>query len=590
MNMIKTVKNNVNHADSPLKPKVGFFDFASCEGCQLQIANLEEEILDVVDRLEIVSFREVMKEHSDEYDIAFIEGSINRPIDEERLKEIRSRAGILIALGDCACTGSVNKLRNDWSIENVKAEVYKEADIAMENNDFFDIFPTKRLDEVVDVDFYIRGCPVRKEQVLYYIKRLSTMPPHRNLDLRFDVVPRDMEKDMRSIIKYDPQKCILCRHCEIICNDILNVHAIGVTNKGNESIVSTPFDIGLGNNKCISCGQCLVNCPVGAFTTSSSVDTVLELIDNPDNFVVFVIDPIAVASAMEVLPTESTELRPVMGSLIAALRETNVKKVIDYTHFGYLSLAAQGEHVKLHKEMTFTSWCPSAHNYIGKFLPEFKRYIHKETSPENLMLKALRKWYGDENLKIILISPCIVHKDNPDFDAVLTARELPSLLKSREIDLDFYEPEKGEFDCELGLSSVYVKGASSDYTYSLPIIEIAYMGKFNNLDAGLAVNTIEDYAHELAFDSEEGFFNALVIEDIAKASKYLKKDIRKYNVVEFYPCFHGCLTGGGQIPTTSMEQINRRRYLLKNYKGECKAKDLFVSQIISAYDKIKEVE
>lgn len=572
------------------KPRVGFFDFASCEGCQLQIANLEEEILDVVDRLEIVSFREVMKEHSDDYDIAFIEGSIHRPIDEERLKYIRSRADILIALGDCACTGSVNKLRNDWSVENVKAEVYSGGEVAMENNDFFDIFPTKRLDEVVDVDFYIRGCPVRKEQVLYYIKRLSTMPPHKNLDLRFGVVPRDMEKDMRSIIQYDPQKCILCRHCEIICNDILSVHAIGITNKGNESIVSTPFDIGLDNNKCISCGQCLVSCPVGAFTSPSSVEEVLELLDNPNNFVVFVIDPIAVASAMEILPTENINLRPVMGSLIAALRDMNVNKVIDFTHFGYLSLAAQGEHVKIHKDMTFTSWCPSAHIYIEKFLPEFKRYIHKETSPEYLMLRALRKWYCNENLKIVLISPCIVHKGNPDFDAVLTARELPSLLKSRGIDLDFYDPEKGIFDCELGLSSVYVKGASSDYTYSLPIIETAYMGKFNNLDARLAVTTLGDYAHELAFDSEEGFFNALVIEDIAKASIYLKKDIRKYNVVELYPCFHGCLTGGGQVPTISMEQIDRRRDLLKNYKGECKAKDLFISQIISAYNTIKEVD
>lgn len=588
MNMITSEENNISCADASPKPRVGFFDFASCEGCQLQIANLEEEILEVIELVELVSFREVMKEHSDNYDIAFVEGSIHRPIDEERLKDIRSKADILIALGDCACTGCVNKLRNTWAVEDVKTEVYGDADI--DNNPFFDVFPTKALNEIVDVDFYIRGCPVRKEQVLYYIKRLSTMPPHKNLDLRFGIVPRDMEKDLRSIIQYDPQKCILCRHCEIICNDILNVHAIGLTNKGNESIVSTPFDIGLDDNKCISCGQCLVNCPVGAFSSPTSVEMVLELLDDPENYVVFVIDPIAVASAMEVLPTENTELGPVMGSLISGLRDMGVKKVMDFTHFGYLSLAAQAEHVKTHKEMTFTSWCPSAHTYIEKFLPEFKRYIHKETSPENLMLGALRKWYGDENLKIVLISPCIVHKGNPNIDAVLSARELPRLLKSRDIDLDFYDAEKGAFDCELGLASIYVKGASSDYTYSLPIIETAYMGKFNNLDARLAVTTIGDYAHELAYDSDEGFFNALVIEDIAKASKYLQKDIKKYNVVELYPCFHGCLTGGGQVPTTSMEQIDRRRSLLKNYKGQCKAKDVFVSQIISAYDTIKGVD
>ena len=70
------------------KPRVAFFDIASCEGCQLQIVNLEEAVVDVVGLVDIVSFREAMKEHSDDYDIAIIEGSIARPIDVERIKKI----------------------------------------------------------------------------------------------------------------------------------------------------------------------------------------------------------------------------------------------------------------------------------------------------------------------------------------------------------------------------------------------------------------------------------------------------------------------------------------------------------------------
>ncbi len=275
MTMVVSDIESVKNAQSMSKYKVGIFDFASCEGCELQIANLEEDILELLDTVEVVSFREVMKEHSDDYDIAFIEGSINRPVDEKRLKEIRANAKILIALGDCATTGCVNKLRNQWpDAENLK-EVYADADIA--NNEYFDVFPTKKLNEVVDVDFYIRGCPVRKEQVLYYIRRLTTMAPRKNLDLRFGVTARELESDTRSIIQYDPQKCILCRHCDVVCNDILDIHAIGLTNKGNESIISTPFNKGLDDNKCISCGQCLVNCPVGAFS-----DSMLE--QPPDQF------------------------------------------------------------------------------------------------------------------------------------------------------------------------------------------------------------------------------------------------------------------------------------------------------------------
>ena len=78
-----------------MKPKVAFFDFSSCEGCQLQIANLEERIIDLVEVVDVVSFREVMKEHSDDYEIAIVEGSIQRPMDELRLKDIRSKAKIL---------------------------------------------------------------------------------------------------------------------------------------------------------------------------------------------------------------------------------------------------------------------------------------------------------------------------------------------------------------------------------------------------------------------------------------------------------------------------------------------------------------
>ena len=144
------------------KPRVAFFDFASCEGCQLQIADLEEEILDLISIVDVVSFREVMKEHSDEYDIAIIEGSIMRPVDEERIKDIRSKATTVVALGACATIGGVNKIRNQWSPAEVTKEVYGKA--SFKGNDYFDVFPTKAVDEVVKVDYYIHGCPINREE------------------------------------------------------------------------------------------------------------------------------------------------------------------------------------------------------------------------------------------------------------------------------------------------------------------------------------------------------------------------------------------------------------------------------------------
>ena len=109
-----------------MKPKVAFFDFAGCEGDQLQVANLEEDILALLGQVEVVSFREVMKEHSDNYDIAFVEGSCTRLQDEDRLRQIRKNAKIVVAIGSCAAIGGINSLRNYKDLDDVKKTVYGE--------------------------------------------------------------------------------------------------------------------------------------------------------------------------------------------------------------------------------------------------------------------------------------------------------------------------------------------------------------------------------------------------------------------------------------------------------------------------------
>src|SRR4030042_639379 len=89
-----------------MKPKVAFFDFTSCEGCQLDALNLTgEEAVALLDAVDIVNFREVKTERADNYDIAFIEGSITRESEIPRLQKIRAQAKVLIALGACASIG-----------------------------------------------------------------------------------------------------------------------------------------------------------------------------------------------------------------------------------------------------------------------------------------------------------------------------------------------------------------------------------------------------------------------------------------------------------------------------------------------------
>lgn len=149
-----------------MKPRVAFFDFTGCEGDQLQVANLEEEILDLLGQVDVVSFREVMKEHSDQYDIAFVEGSITRKSDEARLKEIRRNAGTLVAIGACATIGGINAMKNLHDLEEVKQYVYGDG------ADYFKTYPTRPVDAVVKVDAYVHGCPIDREEFMQVVKAL----------------------------------------------------------------------------------------------------------------------------------------------------------------------------------------------------------------------------------------------------------------------------------------------------------------------------------------------------------------------------------------------------------------------------------
>jgi coenzyme F420-reducing hydrogenase gamma subunit len=151
------------------KPRVAIFDFACCEGCQLQIVDLEEELLDLLSVVEPVEWREAMSEKSEDFDIGIVEGSITRVEDEERLKEIREKSKILVAIGACATTGGVNKLKNNFALDDVKQCVYKnDASMPHLNTNW-----TKAAREVVPVDYEVQGCPMNPDEFTYVVRCLA---------------------------------------------------------------------------------------------------------------------------------------------------------------------------------------------------------------------------------------------------------------------------------------------------------------------------------------------------------------------------------------------------------------------------------
>ena len=150
-----------------MKPKVAFFDFTCCEGCQLDTLNIEgQDLVDLVSAIDIVEFREVATGRADRYDIAFVEGSITRESEIPRLKDIRERSGVVIALGACAAIGGINCLKNHLPMDEALEIVYGD------DAKYYDTIPARPIHAVIPVDFTVPGCPINTAEYLRIVKEL----------------------------------------------------------------------------------------------------------------------------------------------------------------------------------------------------------------------------------------------------------------------------------------------------------------------------------------------------------------------------------------------------------------------------------
>jgi coenzyme F420-reducing hydrogenase gamma subunit len=501
--------------NNSLKPRIAIYDFASCEGCQLQIVNLEEQILNLVEKVDIVTFREAMKEHSDQYDIAFVEGSITRPMDAKRLEKIRSNAQILVALGDCAATGCVNKLRNaiptDLSLKTVYSDHYPRG------NKLFDIRKVKALNEIVPVDFYIRGCPVRKEQVLYYIQRLSWMPLHTPRDSRFGVTDKPIPIDNRSLVLYNPHKCILCRRCDAICRDALGIDALGLVGKGPEIVISTPKNVGFDSNGCIRCGQCVASCSCGSLVTGSCIEQLLENLKERTGMRI-ALDSIALSSYVE-KNLSLNEIEPARTEryLIGALKEAGFSEVLQYDRFVLESISKDTKETNPGKKKIL-SWCKGALNYVQERIPNSDIFRSEENSPWTLLLEE------EKDCPVCLVSSCTALKGVTGFKHVLSAMELDELFKKLEINPEFATP--------------------TDYQ------KRANVGN-NHPGFGTVEKIVEANVTSI------------------KISKDTPSQIEKAKTgfLDLYPCLGRCLSGGGNYPTAESNVIEARAYWLESLWG-----------------------
>ena len=150
------------------KPTVGIYGLTGCAGDQLTILNCEDELLEIAGSLDIRFFPMAMSVNDEEcpLDIAFVEGAVVQPQEEQMLRKLRDRARLLVAIGTCAVWGGVQAMKNEISREELKRQVYGPA------GRVFETMAAQPLSHFVKVDMAISGCPIEKEQFLRSVASL----------------------------------------------------------------------------------------------------------------------------------------------------------------------------------------------------------------------------------------------------------------------------------------------------------------------------------------------------------------------------------------------------------------------------------
>lgn len=143
------------------RPKLAVWKFASCDGCQLSLLNLEDELLELAALLQVAYFMEASRATVEgPYDLSLVEGSITTPADAERIRQVRSMSKTIVTIGACATAGGIQALRNFRDVEEFMTLVYPSpAHLST-------LATSTAIAEHVRVDYELQGCPINKIQLL----------------------------------------------------------------------------------------------------------------------------------------------------------------------------------------------------------------------------------------------------------------------------------------------------------------------------------------------------------------------------------------------------------------------------------------
>ena len=376
--------------------------------------------------------------------------------------------------------------------------------------------------------------------------------------------------DFSNGIVRDTSKCVLCGRCIDTCKKVQGLGILGFENRGFNTIVAPIYNQSFANVNCMQCGQCVINCPVGALTEKENITEVVKALNDPTKTVIVQTAPAVRASLGEEfgMPIGSR----VTGKMAAALRRCGFDRVYD-TNFG-ADLTIMEEGNELLERVThggvlpmFTSCSPGWIRYIEFEYPELLPHLSSAKSP-HMMLGAMAKSYWAErhgidpkDIYVVSIMPCIAKKseiDRPecntsgyqDVDAVLTTRECARLIKMFGVEFEEL-PDEG-FDEDL--FGDYT-GAAVIFGASGGVMEAALRTVKQKLDGQKLEKVDFEACRGMAGVKEaeidlNGTKIWIAVTSSMTAAKPLLEEVKagtsKYTFIEVMGCPGGCINGGGQ--------------------------------------------
>lgn len=377
-----------------------------------------------------------------------------------------------------------------------------------------------------------------------------------------------------SIIR-DMDKCILCRRCEMMCNEVQTVGALSAVNRGFSSVVAPAFEMDLEDSPCTFCGQCVSVCPTGALTEIDNTNMVLRALSDPSKTVIVQTAPAVRAALGEEFGLEVGSL--VTGKMVAALRRLGFKYIFDTDFAADLTIIEEGtellNRLKSHLNGTnnvklpiLTSCCPGWVNFFEYNFPDLLDVPSTAKSPQQMFGAIAKSYFAEKigvnrkDLIVVSIMPCLAKKyecqrdefkvdGNPDVDYSISTRELAHFIKQANI--DFLNLPDEDFDSPLGEST----GAGVIFGNTGGVIEAAcrtayelYTGKvlervdFQELRGmeGIRSATIDFDGLPINIGIAHGLGNA------RKLLNEVREGRSKYHAIEIMACPGGCIGGGGQ--------------------------------------------